>query len=223
VPTESAIAALIDHTILRADATRENVVALCAEARQYGFASVCVNGCWVPVAASELAGTAVKVCTVVGFPLGAMSTDAKRTEAELAVRAGAHEIDMVINVGALKGGERDYVRSDMEAVVRVCHAAGALVKVIIETALLTNTEKVIACQLAESAGADYVKTSTGFSTAGATTNDVELMRKTVGDRLGVKASGGIRTLDDLKAMVAAGATRVGASASVKIVEATAAG
>jgi deoxyribose-phosphate aldolase len=177
----------------------------------------------VPVVASELTGTAVKVCTVVGFPLGAMSTDAKRTEAEMAVPAGAHEIDMVINVGALKGGERDYVRSDVEAVVRVCHAAGALVKVIIETSLLNDSEKTVACQLAEAAGADYVKTSTGFSTSGATAADIALMRKTVGDRLGIKASGGIRTLEDLKAMVAAGATRIGASASVKIVEATAAG
>jgi deoxyribose-phosphate aldolase len=212
------IAALIDHTILRADATRQDVIRICGEAKTFGFASVCVNSCWVPAVASELAGTSVKVCSVVGFPLGAMSSEAKRVEAELAVRAGAHEIDMVINVGALKASERDFVRSDMEAVVTTCHAAGAIVKVIIETALLTDSEKVTACQLAAAAGADFVKTSTGFASKGATPEDVALMRKTVGPNLGVKASGGIRTLEDVQRMVAAGATRIGASAGVAIVE-----
>jgi deoxyribose-phosphate aldolase len=218
---DASVAAMIDHTILRADATREDVVKVCAEAKQYGFASVCVNGCWVPLVASELAGTKVKVCTVIGFPLGAMSIDAKRVEAELAVRAGAHEVDMVINIGALKGGERDAVRADIGAVVKVCHAAGALVKVIIETSALTDAEKPVACQIAKDAGADFVKTSTGFGASGATAADVALMRETVGQELGVKASGGIRTLEDVRAMIAAGATRIGASASVKIIEATA--
>jgi deoxyribose-phosphate aldolase len=214
----TSIAALIDHTILRADATRQDVIQLCEEAKRFGFASVCVNGCWVPQAVSELSGTQVKVCTVVGFPLGATASDAKRVEAELALRAGAHEIDMVINVGALKSSERDLVRSDIEGVVTVSHAAGAIVKVIIETALLTDTEKVVACQLAAAAGADFVKTSTGFASKGATPEDVALMRKTVGANLSVKASGGIRTLEDVQRMLAAGATRIGASASVAIAE-----
>jgi deoxyribose-phosphate aldolase len=212
---------LIDHTILRADATRQDVARICGEAKQHQFASVCVNGCWVPFVAAELAGTSVKVCTVVGFPLGAMATDAKRVEAEIAVRAGAHEIDMVMNVGALKGSERDQVRSDIEAVVRICRAGGASVKVILETALLTDSEKVVACQLAQSAGAGFVKTSTGFGPSGATAEDIALMRNTVGSAMGVKASGGIRTLADLERMVAAGANRIGASASVQIIEAAA--
>jgi deoxyribose-phosphate aldolase len=197
------------------------VIRVCQEAKKYSCASVCVNGCWVPLVASELAGTPVKVCTVVGFPLGAMSTDAKRVEAELAIRAGAHEIDMVMNIGALKDSERNVVRSDIEAVAKVCHAAGTILKVILETALLTEVEKVTACQLAKSAGADFVKTSTGFGPAGATVEDVALLRKTVGADMGVKASGGIRTLQDLQRMVAAGANRVGASATVKIIDATA--
>lgn len=219
-PSEhSKIAALIDHTILRADATREDVRRICAEAKQYTFASVCVNGFWVPLVASELAGTPVKVCSVVGFPLGAMATEAKRVETEVAIRAGAHEIDMVLNVGALKGGERDAVRADVDAVVMAAHAGGAIVKVILETALLTDDEKVIACELCQRADADYVKTLTGFGPSGATVEDVALMRKTVGASMGVKASGGIRTLEDLRRMVNAGATRIGASASVKIMEA----
>jgi len=219
---DPAIAALIDHTILKPEATRADVVKVCREARQYGFASVCVNPFWVPLVSTELAGSPVKVCTVVGFPLGATSTEAKAAEAAAAVRAGAREIDMVINVGALRSGDHDAVKTDIQQVVKVSHAGGALVKVILETALLDDHQKTIACQLAKQAGADFVKTSTGFSTAGATAHDIALMRAAVGPEMGVKASGGIRTLDDLRTMTAAGATRIGASASVKIVEATAA-
>jgi deoxyribose-phosphate aldolase len=213
------IAALIDHTILRADATQEDVKRVCAEALQYQFASVCVNGCWVPLVASELAGSEVKVCTVAGFPLGAMSPQAKLAETEIAIRAGAHEIDMVINLGALKGGNQDLVKREIASLAAACHAGGAILKVIIETALLSDDHKRIACQISKDAEADFVKTSTGFSTAGATEADVVLMRKIVGSELGVKASGGIRTLEDFNKMVAAGASRVGASASVAIVEA----
>lgn len=216
------LARLIDHTILRADATRDDVLKVCAEAKKFGFASVCVNGYWVPLVAAELAGTAVKVCTVVGFPLGAVPTEIKRAETEAAVRCGAQEIDMVINVGALKSGDHDAVKLDIRAVVEEAHQGGAIVKVILETALLNDNEKAMASTLAKLAGAEFVKTSTGFSTAGATAHDVALMRTIVGPEIGVKASGGIRTLDDLKTMAAAGATRIGASASVKIIEATAA-
>ena len=215
----SGVAALIDHTMLRPEATRADIVKLCGEARQYGFATVCINPYWVPLAASELAGTAAKVCTVVGFPLGATSTEAKVAEAAAALRAGACEIDMVINVGALRSGDFDTVKLDIQAVARVCHDAGAIVKVILETALLDDAQKTTACGLAQAAGADFVKTSTGFGPAGATVQDIVLMRHAVGPRMGVKAAGGIRTLDDFRAMVAAGANRVGASASVKIVEA----
>jgi len=215
----ASIASLIDHTMLRPEATRADIVKLCGEARQYSFATVCVNPYWVPLAASELAGTAVKVCTVAGFPLGATSTEAKVAEAAAALRAGAREIDMVINVGALRSGDPDTVKLDIQAVTRVCHDAGAIVKVILETALLDDAQKITACGLAKAAGADFVKTSTGFGPAGATVQDVVLMRHAVGPRMGVKAAGGIRTLDDFRAMVAAGANRVGASASVKIVEA----
>lgn len=219
---DPAIAALIDHTILKADATRAEITKVCREARQYSFASVCANSYWVPLVRAELIGSPVKVCTVVGFPLGACNTEAKVEETVTAVRAGAQEIDMVINVGALKSGDHDAVRSDIDRVVRASHRGGAIVKVIIETALLTDAEKVTACELSKQASADYVKTSTGFSTAGATAHDIALMRATVGPDMGVKASGGIRTLDDLRTMTEAGATRIGASASVKIVEATAA-
>jgi deoxyribose-phosphate aldolase len=219
---DPAIAALIDHTILKADATRAEIVKVCQEARQYSFASVCVNPYWVPLVRAELAGSPVKVCTVVGFPLGATSTESKVAEAAAAVRDGAQEIDMVINIGALRSGDRDAVRSDIEQVVRASHRGRAIVKVIIETSLLKDEEKVLASQLAKQAGADFVKTSTGFSTGGATAHDIALMRTAVGPEMGVKASGGVRTLDDLRAMTAAGATRIGASASVKIVEATAA-
>jgi len=213
------IASLIDHTMLRPEATRADIVKLCGEARQYGFATVCINPYWVSLAASELAGMAVKVCTVAGFPLGATSTEAKVAEAAAALRSGAREIDMVINVGALRSGDFDAVKLDIAAVARVCHDANAIVKVILETALLDDAQKTKACGLAQAAGADFVKTSTGFGPAGATVQDIVLMRHAVGPRMGVKAAGGIRTLDDFRAMVAAGANRVGASASVKIVEA----
>lgn len=216
---DSSIARLIDHTILRADATRADVVKVCAEAKRHKFASVCVNGYWVPTVAAELAGSPVKVCTVVGFPLGAMSTEAKRAETEGALRCGAQEIDMVINIGALKGGDHETVKLDIHAVTEACHRAGAIVKVIIETALLDDNEKAVACTIAKLAGADFVKTSTGFSSSGATAHDVALMRAVVGPDIGVKASGGVRTLEDLQKMAAAGASRIGASASVKIVEA----
>jgi len=219
---DPTIAALIDHTILKADATRADVTKVCREARQYNFASVCVNPYWVPLVRAELSGSPVKVCTVVGFPLGATSTESKATEATIAVRDGAQEIDMVINVGALKSGDHDAVKADIAAVVKASHAGRAIVKVILETSLLNDSEKTIGCVLAKAAGADFVKTSTGFSTAGATAHDIALMRQSVGPEMGVKASGGIRTLQDLQAMTAAGATRIGASASVKIVEATAA-
>jgi deoxyribose-phosphate aldolase len=218
---DSSIAALIDHTILRPDATAADVRKVCAEARQYHFASVCVNPCWVPLVAAELAGSRVKVCTVTGFPLGATSTEAKVAETEIACRVGAHEIDMVINVGALRGGEHEAVKKDIQAVADAAHRGGAILKVIIETALLDDNQKAIACTLAKLAGAEFVKTSTGFASHGATVHDVALMRSVVGPDVGVKASGGIRTLEDLRAMSAAGATRIGASASVKIVEATA--
>ncbi|MBK5292508.1 MAG: deoxyribose-phosphate aldolase [Acidobacteriia bacterium] len=218
---DAGIAALIDHTILKPDATESDIVKVCTEARQYNFASVCVNPYWVPKVAALLAGSPVKVCTVVGFPLGANATETKRAETEAAVRAGAHEIDMVINVGALRSGDADRVKQDIAAVVHVAHAAGATVKVILETALLDDNQKALACTLSKLAGADYVKTSTGFAAHGATVKDVALMRLVVGPGMGVKAAGGIRTLDDVKNMAAAGATRIGASASVKIIEATA--
>ena len=219
---DPAIAALIDHTILKADATRADVIKVCREARQYQFASVCVNPYWVPLVRAELAGSPVKVCTVVGFPLGATSTEAKVAETAAALRAGAQEIDMVINVGALRSGDHEAVKLDMQQVVRVSHEAKAIVKVILETALLDDNQKAVACALAKLAGADFVKTSTGFGPSGATAHDVALMRSVVGAEMGVKASGGIRTLQDLQTMKAAGASRIGASASVKIVEAAAA-
>jgi len=207
---------------LKPEATRAEVLKVCQEARQYGFASVCVNPYWVPLVRQELAGSPVKVCTVVGFPLGATSTEAKVAETAAAVRDGAQEIDMVINVGALRSGDRLAVEQDIREVVEVSHRAGAIVKVILETALLDDRQKVVASTLAKLASADFVKTSTGFSKTGATAHDVALMRSVVGPSIGVKAAGGIRTLADLEAMTAAGATRIGASASVKIVEATAA-
>src|SRR6185312_4557598 len=213
------IASLIDHTILKPDAVRSEVKTVCAEARKYGFASVCVNSFWTPFAASELLGTAVKVCTVAGCPLGAASTAAKLAEARAALADGAREIDMVMNVGALRGGETGIVEADIRAVADATHGQGAILKVIIETALLNNEEKVLACRSAVAAGADFVKTSTGFSRSGATTEDVALMRRTVGPSIGVKASGGIRTLADMQAMIEAGANRIGASASVRILEA----
>ena len=220
--TGSSLAAVIDHTLLKPEATRADIARLCAEARQYGFASVCVNPCWVPLAFAELAGSEVKVCTVVGFPLGATSTAAKIAETAVALRSGAREIDMVMNVGALRSGDLVTVEQDIAQVVRVAHEAGAIVKVILETALLDDAQKVAACTLSKRAGADFVKTSTGFGPGGATVEDVALMRRAVGPEMGVKASGGIRTLADLQSMLAAGATRIGASAGVKIVEAAAA-
>ena len=219
---DPAIAAVIDHTILKPEATRADVVKICREARQYNFASVCVNPYWVPLVRAELSGSNVKVCTVVGFPLGATSTEAKVAETAAALRAGAEEIDMVINVGALRSGDHEAVKLDIQQVVKVSHEARAIVKVILETALLDDNEKAVACTLCKLAGADFVKTSTGFSKTGATAHDVALMRSVVGPDMGIKAAGGIRTLDDLRQMTAAGATRIGASASVKIVEATAA-
>jgi len=216
------IAALIDHTILRPDATRDDVLKVCREALRYGFASVCVNPYWVPLVAGQLAGSQVRVCTVVGFPLGASSTEVKVKEAESAIRAGAREIDMVINIGALRSGDYDSVKLDIQSVVQASHAAGALVKVILETAYLTGTQKAVACVLAKLAKADFVKTSTGFGPSGASTEDVALMRHVVGPEMGVKAAGGIRTLDDLRRLAAAGANRIGASASVRIIESAAA-
>jgi deoxyribose-phosphate aldolase len=218
---DSAIALLIDHTLLKPEATDADIRKLCAEARQYGFANVCVNPCWVPVAAEDLTGSAVKVCTVVGFPLGANATEVKSFETGVAMAEGALEIDMVLNIGSLRSGKTDAVREDIIAVVDTAHLGGAIVKVILETALLTHEQKVEACELALSAGADFVKTSTGFAASGATAEDVALMRQVVGPAMGVKASGGVRNLDDLKKMVAAGATRIGTSAGVKIIEATA--
>ena len=219
---DSSVAALIDHTLLKPEATESDIRKVCAEARQYGFASVCVNPCWVRLVAEELAGCATRACAVVGFPLGANTMEIKAAETAAAIRDGAQEIDMVLNVGELRGGNADAVQADIGTVVEAAHACGAIVKVILETALLSDPQKVAACELAKAAGADFVKTSTGFGSAGATVEDVALMRRTVGPSMGVKASGGVRTLEDLKKMVAAGASRVGASASVKIVEATAA-
>jgi deoxyribose-phosphate aldolase len=213
------VAAMIDHTILRADATESDVRNLCAEAAEYRFASVCVNSWWTAVAAAELKGTGVKVCTVAGFPLGMTPTKVKVEDAALAVREGAGEVDMVIAVGALKSGQRERVKADVAAVAAACHGGGAILKVIIEACLLTKEEKETACRLSVEAGADFVKTSTGFSKYGATVEDVDLMRRVVGPVVGVKAAGGIRTLEEFEAMVRAGASRVGASASVKIVEA----
>lgn len=210
---------MIDHTLLGPEATREDIRKVCAEARQYGFASVCVNPYWVSTVAAELAGSVSKVCTVIGFPLGAATTHNKAAEAEEAVRAGAREIDMVLNTGELRGGNHGAVQADIEAVVEAAHLNGAIVKVILETALLNDEQKTAACRLAKLAGAEFVKTSTGFASRGATAEDVALMRREVGAEMGVKASGGIRTLEDLEKMVGAGANRIGASSSVKIVEA----
>lgn len=209
-------AGLFDHTILKADARKEQVAEVCAEALKYGFASVCVNSYYTAFVAQQLKGSNVKVCTVVGFPLGQMSTKAKAEETKIAVEDGAREIDMVINVGALKDGDYDLVLTDIREVKKAC--GQALLKVIIETCLLTQEEKVKACELSKEAGADFVKTSTGFSTGGAEVEDVALMRKTVGDSMGVKASGGIRDKETAQKMVEAGASRLGTSATVAICE-----
>ena len=207
---------MIDHTLLKANATRAQIEKLCDEALEYNFASVCVNTCWVPLAHEKLAGSEVKTCCVVGFPLGAMLTEAKAAETRLAVEAGADEVDMVINIGWLLDGEYDAVRDDIAAVVKA--ADGKCVKVIIEACLLTDEQKVKACELSVEAGATFVKTSTGFSTGGATVADVALMRKTVGDRCLVKAAGGIHTADEARAMVEAGADRLGCSAGIQIMD-----
>ena len=211
-----SVASMIDHTLLKADASRKDIEQLCREAADYKFATVCVNATWVATCAHLLRGTAVAVTSVVGFPLGATTPDVKHYETRRAIFDGAREIDMVINIGALKGGDHDLVRRDVEKVSDACREAGAMLKVIIEAAYLTDEEKIIASHLAREARADFVKTSTGFGPGGATVHDVLLIRETVGPGTGVKAAGGIRTREDLEEMVAAGATRVGASASVQI-------
>lgn len=211
------LARYIDHTLLKPEATRDQIRKLCDEALAHHFASVCVNPCWVRLCAEALRGSDVKVCTVIGFPLGATLSSVKAFEAEECIRQGAGEVDIVINIGALKSGDRQYVEDDIRFVVERAHALGALVKVIIETALLTQDEKVLACRLSQSAGADFVKTSTGFAGGGATAEDVALMRQVVGDAMGVKAAGGIRTYDDALRMIQAGANRLGTSAGVQII------
>jgi deoxyribose-phosphate aldolase len=212
------VARMIDHTLLKADATKQEIAKLAAEAKEYSFASVCVNPAWVKTAAELLADTPeVKVCTVIGFPLGAATPETKAFEVKNAIENGATEVDMVINIGALKDKNDNLVEKDIRAVVEAARSK-ALTKVIIETSLLTDEEKVRACELAVKAGADYVKTSTGFSTGGATVADIQLMRKTVGPDLGVKASGGVRSREDALAMIEAGATRIGASAGIAIVK-----
>jgi deoxyribose-phosphate aldolase len=212
------VSGMIDHTLLKPDASRADIERLCREAAEFRFATVCVNPAWVALAAARLRGTGVGVCSVVGFPLGATTADVKHYETRRAIYDGATEIDMVINIGALKSADLRTVEHDIVAVVEPCRQCGAISKVIIEAALLTDEEKITACTLAKAAGADFVKTSTGFAAGGATAADVALMRRVVGADMGVKAAGGVRNLEGLKAMVAAGATRVGASAGVKIVQ-----
>ncbi len=211
-------ASLIDHTLLKPEARESDIKTLCDEAAKFGFASVCVNPSWVRKAAEFLRGTRVPVCTVIGFPLGATLPDVKAYEARRAIFNGAREVDMVINIGALRSGDDCLVEEDIRAVTEAAHENGVLVKVIIETALLTDEEKVRACLASRNAGADFVKTSTGFSTGGATVHDVSLMRRTVGSALGVKASGGVKGIEDARAMFQAGATRIGASVGVKIAQ-----
>ena len=211
------LAKYIDHTLLKPESTRADIARVCEEAKHYNTASVCVNPCWIGYVAEQLKGTDIKPCCVIGFPLGATLPEVKAYETAAAIRDGAKEVDMVINVGALRGAEFETVYEDIKAVVDAA-AGKALVKVIIETCLLTDEQKVIACKLAKQAGADFVKTSTGFSTGGAKVEDIRLMRETVGPEMGVKASGGVRTKEDAEAMIAAGATRIGASSSKKIIE-----
>ena len=210
------VAAVIDHTLLKPDAKRGDVAHLCEEARSARFASVCINPCWVPVAVAELRDSRVKVCTVVGFPLGASRAAAKVAEAKLALLDGARELDMVLNIGALRSGDYDAAGEEIAALSDLVHASGAVLKVILETCLLSDEEKRRACRLAVDAKADFVKTSTGFSTSGATVEDVALMRHEVGPSVGVKASGGVRTLATLAAMLEAGATRIGTSSGIAI-------
>jgi deoxyribose-phosphate aldolase len=218
VDVGAEVAALIDHTLLKPDATQDQIAQLCYEARKHGFAAVCVNPAHVKLCAQLLKGSSVHVCTVVGFPLGATPPEVKAYEAQQTLDDGATEVDMVINIGALKSKDYALVERDIASVARTSHAGGAILKVIIEAALLTDEEKVIACQLAKAGGADFVKTSTGFGPGGATLHDVALMRRSVGPELGVKAAGGIGSYEEAKAMVAAGATRIGASAGVKILQ-----
>src|SRR5580698_3775513 len=218
VELEAGFASLIDHTLLKPDASRDEIRKLCQEAVRFGFASVCINPWNVPLAVELVRGSKVKVCTVIGFPLGATLSQVKIHEAEEAIKLGAQEVDMVLSIGALKSGQDDVVESDIRGVADVAHRGGAICKVIFETSLLTVEEKVRGSLAAKNARADFVKTSTGFSTGGATAEDVALMRAVVGTQIGVKASGGVRTLEDLKKMVCAGATRIGASASVRIME-----
>ncbi|WP_456273985.1 deoxyribose-phosphate aldolase [Bacillus sp. AK031] len=214
---EKNVAKMIDHTLLKPESTKEQVTKICAEAKEFGFASVCVNPAWVKYSAEQLAGTDVKVCTVIGFPLGATTSETKAFETKDAIEKGATEVDMVINIGALKDGNDDLVKQDIQAVTAAAKGK-ALTKVIIESSLLTDEEKERACRLSVEAGADYVKTSTGFSTGGATVEDIRLMRKTVGPDIGVKASGGVRSVEDAQNMIEAGATRIGASSGVQIVQ-----
>jgi deoxyribose-phosphate aldolase len=221
--TPKELASYIDHTALKPDTTGAEVDTLCDEARHYGFAAVCINPVWVRRAAANLADTSVGVASVVGFPLGANTSVVKARETEQALDDGATEIDMVLNIGALKGGDFEAVRDDIAAVTSVTRPRGAICKVILETALLTDEEKRAACRLAQQAGADYVKTSTGFGPGGATLDDVALMRETVGPVMGIKAAGGIRTADEARRMIEAGATRIGASSGVQIVEGASAG
>lgn len=214
----SGVATMIDHTLLKADATRSEIEQLCREAAEFQFATVCVNPAWASLAAARLRGSGVGVCSVVGFPLGATTADVKQYETRRAIYDGASEIDMVINVGALKSGDLRTVERDITAVVDACRQCGVVSKVIIEAALLNDEEKITATTLTKAAGADFVKTSTGFGPGGATVADVALMRRVVGAEMGVKAAGGVRDLQGMQAMVAAGATRIGASAGVKIVQ-----
>jgi len=211
-----AIASLIDHTLLKPEAVASDIARLCEEAREFGFASVCVHPVWVRFARESLAGSNVRVATVVGFPLGANEPDTKIAEAGLALTQGARELDMVQNIGALRSENFQLVQNEIAQIANLAHSRGAILKVILETCLLNEKEKITACRLAAEARADFVKTSTGFSTAGATVEDVKLMRKTVGPWVGVKASGGIRTLEDLRRMIAAGANRIGSSSGVNI-------
>lgn len=211
------IASYIDHTLLKPESTKEQVIQLCKEAAEYEFASVCVNPSYVETAAAELKNSKVKVCTVIGFPLGASTSETKAFETKDAIEKGAEEIDMVVNIGAVKSGDSEQVKNDIQAVVDAAKGK-AIVKVIIEASLLTDEEKVLASRLSKEAGADFVKTSTGFSTGGATVADVKLMRETVGSELGVKASGGVRSLEDVQGMIDAGASRIGASSGVQIMQ-----
>lgn len=216
VPEWQAAAWCIDHTLLKPEATRSQVIQLCDEAAQFGFACAMINPTWVSFCASRLRGTPVKTGVVIGFPLGATTTTSKRFEALECLRLGADELDMVMNIGALKSGDQALVETDIRALAEVCHEAGTILKVILECVLLTDKEKELACEIGVAAGADFVKTSTGFSTGGATIHDVQLMRRMVGDRCGVKAAGGVRNAADFAAMLKAGADRIGTSSSVNI-------